>query len=359
MRHEAAPLALRSISKRYGAVTAVDDVTLEIAAGEFVSFLGPSGSGKTTMLMMIAGFVAPGAGEIRLGGEDITHLPPYRRNIGMVYQNYALFPHMTVARNVAFPLRMRGMTRAAIAERVAQALDLVRLTGFDERLPNQLSGGQQQRVALARALVFEPPLLLLDEPLGALDKKLREELQVEIRRIQRAIGSTMIYVTHDQEEALGLSDRIVVMNHGRIEQVGSPSELYERPRTRFVADFLGAANFLEVEVVATGPEARLRTPGGLVLDAPSALAASLGDRLTLALRPERIRLAASGAGDGSWLAGRILDGLYHGETQRFRVALQGGDILTVSRPNAGDGLPPPGTAVAVSWRREDAWAIPG
>lgn len=358
VRRAAEPLTLRGIVKHYGAVTAVDDVSIEIAAGEFVSFLGPSGSGKTTTLMMIAGFVAPSAGEICLGSEDITRLPPYRRNIGMVYQNYALFPHMTVFRNVAFPLRMRGMKRSEIVKRVAHALDLVHLKGFDDRLPNQLSGGQQQRVALARALVFEPPLLLLDEPLGALDKKLREELQIEIRHVQRATGSTMIYVTHDQEEALALSDRIVVMSHGRIEQVGPPSELYERPRSRFVAEFLGAANFLEVEVVAVGAPTRLRTRSGLVLEAPGWANPTLGERLTLALRPERIRLATTGTGNGSWRRARILDGLYHGETQRFRIELEGGDILTVSRPNIGDGLPSPGSPVVVSWGPEDSWILP-
>jgi spermidine/putrescine ABC transporter ATP-binding subunit len=352
----AAPLALRGIVKRYGAVTAVDELSLEIAAGEFVSFLGPSGSGKTTLLMMLAGFIAPNAGEIELGSEDITRQPPYRRNIGMVYQNYALFPHMTVARNVAFPLRMRGMRRPAIAERVARALALVRLEGFDERLPNQLSGGQQQRVALARALVFEPPLLLLDEPLGALDKKLREELQIEIRQIQRAIGSTMIYVTHDQEEALGMSDRIVVMNHGRIEQVGPPDELYERPRTRFVADFLGAANFLPVEIVEAKASTRVRTPGGVAFEVPEVAGASIGARLTVALRPERIRLATSDGAPGH--KATVLDGLYHGETQRFRVALAGGDVLTASRHNDGESLLAPGTPVTVAWRREDSWVIP-
>ena len=239
-----APLALQAIAKRYGGVTAVDRLSLEVASGEFVSLLGPSGSGKTTTLMMIAGFIIPSSGSILLDGKNITRLPPYRRNIGMVYQNYALFPHMTVGRNVAFPLRMRGVGRDEIARRVGRALELVQLKGLSERRPTELSGGQQQRVALARALVFEPPLLLMDEPLGALDKKLRQELQSEIKRIQRETRGTVIYVTHDQEEALSLSDRVVVLNHGRIEQVGPPGELYERPRTRFVAEFLGAANFL-------------------------------------------------------------------------------------------------------------------
>ncbi len=285
-----APIELRGIVKRYGAMTAVDAVSLAIAAGEFVSFLGPSGSGKTTTLLMIAGFVAPNAGAILLGGADITRLPPYRRNIGMVYQSYALFPHMTVARNIAFPLRMRGMRKAEIRRRTERVLGLVRLEGFEDRLPNQLSGGQQQRVALARALVFEPPLLLMDEPLGALDKKLREELQVEIKRIQREIRSTVVYVTHDQEEALSMSDRVVVMNRGRIEQVGSPSELYERPRTRFVADFLGAANFLEAEIIRRDGTALLRTRNGTLLEATLPEGAVFGGSALVAIRPERVRL---------------------------------------------------------------------
>jgi putative spermidine/putrescine transport system ATP-binding protein len=353
-----APIALRRIVKRYGAMLAVNELSLDIAAGEFVSFLGPSGSGKTTALLMIAGFVAPTAGEIMLGNADITSLPPYRRNIGMVYQNYALFPHMTVARNIAFPLRMRGMARGEIARRVARALDLVRLAGLDERLPNQLSGGQQQRVALARALVFEPPLLLLDEPLGALDKKLREELQIEIKRIQRTIGSTMIYVTHDQDEALSMSDRIAVMSRGRIEQVGAPSELYERPRTRFVAEFLGSSNFLEATVIARGDRLLLRTTGGLAIEMPRSLAAAVGDRFTLSIRPERIRLAERGARDGAWHPARVIDSFYHGDTQRFQVEVEGCGVMTVFRPNLGQALLSHGAQAAVSWRNEDAWIIP-
>ena len=354
-----APLALQAIAKRYGGVTAVEDVSLEVASGEFVSLLGPSGSGKTTTLMMIAGFILPSAGTILLDGKDITRLAPYRRNIGMVYQNYALFPHMTVGRNVAFPLRMRGAGRDEIAERVRRALELVQLRGLAERKPGELSGGQQQRVALARALVFEPPLLLMDEPLGALDKKLREELQGEIKRIQRQTRGTVIYVTHDQEEALSLSDRVVVLNHGRIEQAGQPGELYERPRTRFVAEFLGAANFLEATVTDAGDHLRARSAGGLELALARTAQAPVGSKLTLSIRPERVLLAPEdGGGGGGTVKGTIVEASYFGNAERYLVRLAGGERLVSQRPSTGLPMLPPGTAVRISWARRDVWAIP-
>ncbi|MFL5334564.1 MAG: ABC transporter ATP-binding protein, partial [Geminicoccaceae bacterium] len=235
-------MELRAISKRYGTFTAVDAVSLRVERGQFLTLLGPSGSGKTTILMAIAGFVAPSEGAVLLDGRDITALPPERRDFGMVFQGYALFPHMTVAENVAFPLRVRGLSRAGRDAKVRAALDLVQLARFAERRPAQLSGGQQQRVALARALVFDPDLLLLDEPLSALDKKLRAELQEELKALHRRVGRTFVNVTHDQEEALSLSDQVAILNHGRLVQVGPPEVLYERPRTRFVADFLGKSN---------------------------------------------------------------------------------------------------------------------
>ena len=352
------PIELRGIVKHYDRLLAVDNLNLDIAAGEFVSILGPSGSGKTTTLLLIAGFITPNQGMIMLGGEDITRLPPYRRNIGMVYQNYALFPHMTVAKNVAFPLRMRGVERPEIARLVTRALTLVRLEGLHDRLPNQLSGGQQQRVALARALVFEPPLLLMDEPLGALDKKLRDELQIEIKRIQRAIRSTVIYVTHDQEEAMSMSDRIVVMHGGRVEQVGPPNELYERPRTRFVADFLGTSNFLDMTVAIAGEPALLRTTGGLAIEVPGLAGAAVGDQFTVAIRPERIRIDTSATSSACGRPARVIDCSYHGDTQRFQVELEGHDTLTVFHPNAGQPLIPRGAAATVSWGPGDAWVIP-
>jgi putative spermidine/putrescine transport system ATP-binding protein len=352
------PIQLRGIVKQYDAFVAVDDLTIDIAAGEFVSFLGPSGSGKTTTLLLIAGFATPSKGMITLDGKDITGLPPYRRNIGMVYQNYALFPHMSVAKNIAFPLRMRGVGRAEIARLVNQALALVRLEGLQDRLPNQLSGGQQQRVALARALVFEPPLLLMDEPLGALDKKLRDELQVEIKRIQRAIRSTVIYVTHDQEEALSMSDRIVVMRAGRVEQVGTPDELYERPRSRFVADFLGSSNFLDMTVAMPGERAVLRTMAGLEFTVEGLANAAVGEPFTVAIRPERIRIDAPVIADATSWPARVMDSTYHGDTQRFVVELEGGDALTVFRPNAGQPLIEQGARVSVAWGPRDVWVIP-
>jgi spermidine/putrescine ABC transporter ATP-binding subunit len=352
-----ATINLAGLVKHYGASVAVDGVSLDVAPGEFVSLLGPSGSGKTTILMMVAGFVIPNHGTIRLGGNEITRLPPYRRNIGMVHQSYALFPHMTVQRNVAFPLRMRGVSREEIVRRVDQALELVQLRGFENRLPAQLSGGQQQRVALARALVFAPPLLLMDEPLGALDKKLRVDLQIEIKRIQREIGSTMLYVTHDQEEALSMSDRIAVMNHGRIEQVETPGRIYERPNTRFVAGFLGTSNFIPATVEAVGAAGALRSQSGLRLEAALPPERRVGDRLNLSLRPERIRLLPAEAA-GARVRGTIVEASFFGNMQRYLVRIDGGETLIVTRPSLGEPMVPAGTAVGLAWEPRDTWTIP-
>jgi len=363
-RSPGAAITLSTLSKRYGASVAVDNVSFAVTAGEFVSLLGPSGSGKTTILMMVAGFVKADRGNVALGQADITRVPPYRRNIGMVHQSYALFPHMTVERNVAFPLRMRGFSRDAIAQRVAQALALVQLRGYETRLPAQLSGGQQQRVALARALVFAPPLLLMDEPLGALDKKLRVELQSEIKRIQREIGSTMLYVTHDQEEALSMSDRIVVMNHGRIEQVDTPSRMYERPNTRFVADFLGTSNFIVAKVEAIGDTVLVRTESGLLLKAAQGVTVRVGDRLTLSLRPERVRVLAPESSH-ALARGTVAEAAFFGNTQRYAIRLAGGETplaggetLIATRPSLGEPMLPPGTTVGVGWEGADLWIIP-
>jgi putative spermidine/putrescine transport system ATP-binding protein len=292
-------LELNALSKRYGSFVAVENAELRVERGAFLTLLGPSGSGKTTILMMIAGFTEPTQGRILLDGRDITALPPERRDFGMVFQGYALFPHMTVAENIAFPLRVRGMAKAARDEKVRGALDLVQLTGFADRLPKQLSGGQQQRVALARALVFDPALLLLDEPLSALDKKLRAELQDELRALHRRVGRTFINVTHDQDEALSLSDTVAILNHGRLQQVGAPAELYERPRTRFVADFLGKSNFIRGHA-----EPGLVHAGGVTLRQHDATS---GDVL-LSLRPEKIAIAE---GDNA-LDGRIASWSYLG-----------------------------------------------
>jgi putative spermidine/putrescine transport system ATP-binding protein len=283
-------LSIRNVAKSYGPVQAVEDVSLDISKGEFVSFLGPSGSGKTTTLTMIAGFETPTRGEISLNGKDLSALRPWQRNIGMVFQNYALFPHMSVARNIAFPLKMRGQSNAEIERRVAEVLGLVGLAAFAERHPRELSGGQQQRVAVARGLVFNPDVLLLDEPLGALDKNLREQMQVELKRIHRDSGTTMIYVTHDQTEAMTMSDRIAVFSQGRLEQVGAPLDVYHRPRTRFVGEFVGDSNFFAAH--------RETSDGPLVIDGigpirlPVERLAALGPATAfdVMVRPERLRL---------------------------------------------------------------------
>ena len=303
-------LELRGLAKRYGDFVAVEGADLSVESGSFLTLLGPSGSGKTTILMMIAGFTEPTAGRLLLDGQDITDLPPEKRAFGMVFQGYALFPHMNVAENIGFPLRVRGLSRAARDERVRATLDLVQLTGFADRLPKQLSGGQQQRVALARALVFEPALLLLDEPLSALDKKLRAELQEELRALHRRVGRTFINVTHDQEEALSLSDEVAILNHGRIIQKGAPGALYEHPRTRFVADFLGKSNFLRGVVREVGGAALGIQCEGLRLrhSAPAARPA-LGEEVLLSLRPEKIALAQDG---DNALEGRVVSVSYLG-----------------------------------------------
>ena len=304
-------LRLEGLTKTYGNVVAVDDVSLTIPGGEFLTLLGPSGSGKTTLLMMIAGFVAPDRGELSINGHPITATPPERRNFGMVFQGYALFPHMTAAQNIAYPLRVRGVARAVAAEKVRRAVSLVRLIGLEHRYPRELSGGQQQRVAIARAVVFSPELLLLDEPLGALDRQLRAEVQMELKALHAELGTTFVYVTHDQDEALSMSDRVAVVNRGRIEQVGTPSDLYERPRTRFVAEFLGrsncfAASVRGVEGGLTRVEAgslRLFHHGAIHVASP-----------LLAIRPEKIVLGLDEPAAANRVPGRVVALAYLGAT---------------------------------------------
>ena len=323
-----AAIKLDQVTKTFdGRVMAVDAVTLDIAAGEFFSLLGPSGCGKTTSLRMIAGFEHPDSGRVHVGGRDITDLPVHRRDMGMVFQSYALFPHRTVAENVAFGLRMREVPKPEIERRVAAALAQVALTGFETRKPGQLSGGQQQRVALARALVVEPPVLLCDEPLGALDRKLRQQMQFELKELQKRLGVTLVFVTHDQEEALAMSDRIAVMNGGRVEQVGTPTEIYERPRTRFVADFIGEINILQE-----------------------------GGRLR-ALRPEKIRLVAA---EGARLPGTVETSNYLGGSTLLRVRPTTGPSMLVRETHAGERASrAPGDAVGLAWNDGDAVALEG
>lgn len=318
-------LRLHSLSKQYHKSWAVRDVNLELEEGEFLTLLGPSGSGKTTTLKMVAGLEMPTTGEIWVKGENITFLSPDKRGLGMVFQNYALFPHMTVRENVAFPLRMRrSFPRAEIEGNVREILRLVQLEEYIDRYPSQLSGGQQQRVALARALVFGPPIVLMDEPLGALDKKLRTAMQLEILRIQKALHITTIYVTHDQEEALTLSDRIAIMNAGRIEQIGTPREIYEQPVSAFVADFIGESNLLPVNVVSMdGDQARIRVKSATsspVLAGKCMNADTLNPASSfLAIRPEKIEMSRPEVGIESGLKGKVEDAIYLGEMIKYKV----------------------------------------
>ena len=350
-------VAVENVVKRYGDFRAVDDVSLDIGPGEFVALLGPSGSGKTTLLMMIAGFDQPSSGAVRIDGDDVSYTPPHRRNIGMVFQKYALFPHMSILDNVAFPLRMRGVATAQRRRQAADALAMVSLQGMETRLPTQLSGGQQQRVALARAIVYRPPVLLMDEPLGALDKKLRERMQLEIKRLQESLGATVIYVTHDQEEALTMADRIAVMNHGKLEQVGSPAELYERPANPFVANFIGETNLMDGALLdASGDEWTLRlADGSVVHGTPSAAArrsAEVGAQVRLAVRPERINLAH--AADGG-MTGTVTDVIYAGPTLIYLVRTQSLPEVIVRVPVQSDALKPSrGATVALAWAAANA-----
>lgn len=344
-------LSIRGLRQTYGAVVAVDDVSLEIPEGEFLTFLGPSGSGKSTTLYALAGFNEPTSGDILLRGASILTTPSHKRNIGMVFQRYTLFPHLSVRENVAFPLRVRGRPEREIAERVDKMLALVRLDGLGDRMPNHLSGGQQQRVALARALAYDPPVLLMDEPLSALDKKLREEIQIEIRRIHRETGVTILYVTHDQEEALRLSDRIAVFNSGRIEQVGSGRDLYHQPATRFVASFIGDSNFLDAaETKVAGGQGRVVFPDGTaVVDLPvhrSAAPAGGGSAPgQVMVRPQSLRLAGKDQG----LPVRVLDVTFLGDssTVQFRTAW-GQEIWMRAGAEALAGISPDATC-HVSW----------
>src|SRR5438552_7552567 len=322
-------VVLRGLRKAFGEVVAVRDVSLEVRPGEFLTLLGPSGCGKTTLLRLLAGFESPDAGQVLISGRDVTALPPHRRPVNTVFQHYALFPHLTVAGNVAFGLEMRRRGRAEIAERVAKALEMVRLGGLGERRPAQLSGGQQQRVALARALVLAPEVLLLDEPMAALDLKLRQEMRVEVKNLQERLGITFVFVTHDQEEALVMSDRIAVMNRGRVEQVDAPEALYDRPRTRFVADFLAVRNLLLGTVVSVAEgRAALRTRGGMSFQAADDGGYREGTAVWVGVRPERIRL--DGAGDRG-LPGILQDEIYLGDRTDWRVRV-GEETLTVAEP---------------------------
>jgi putative spermidine/putrescine transport system ATP-binding protein len=327
-----AAIEIRKASKRYGAFTALNDIDLHIRPGEFMTLLGPSGSGKTTTLNLIAGFTDISSGTLEIGGRSVTGLPSHKRNIGVVFQHYALFPHMTVGKNVAYPLTLRGIKGDDREKRVKRALDMVKMADFAHRYPNELSGGQQQRVALARALVFDPPLLLMDEPLGALDKKLREWLQLEIKRIHRELGTTFVYVTHDQEEALVLSDRIAVFNGGRIEQIGTGRELYDHPATLFVGRFIGDSTVLRGKSEAAG-DGTVMTIGGQRIFAQGRLPGEA--RPVILLRPERVGLKRPGAdavtGENR-LSGTVTEAIYLGSGSKYEVRLADGTIAVVRSP---------------------------
>ena len=349
-----ADLAVSGIVRRFGNVAALGGIDLAVARGELVTILGPSGSGKTTLLKIIAGFELPDEGIVRLKGEDITFAAPAKRGIGMVFQNYALFPHLSVERNVAFPLEMRGVRRAEIRERVAAVLRLVDLADLSARLPRELSGGQQQRVALARSVVFDPGLLLLDEPFGALDRKLREQMQLEVKRLQRRLGLTTLFVTHDQEEALVLSDRIAVMSEGRIEQVGTPEEIYAHPVNWFVADFVGESNLFRghlgadeagrpVAVTESGTRIRVPQPSFPV-----------GSEVGVLVRPERPRLMGDGQQADNVLRGRVVEVIYVGESVKYRLRIDARHDLLVRWPfRERAGTLAAGDDVTVGWNVTD------
>jgi len=335
--------------KKYDAVAALDGVTMTFHDGEFFGLLGPSGSGKTTLLRAIAGFVTLDRGQVLIDGQDVGGVPVHARNIGMVFQNYALFPHMSVAENVAFGLEVRGRPREEVARSVKDALAMVRLGGLEQRKPKQLSGGQQQRIALARALVTRPKVLLLDEPLGALDKHLRQEMQVELRRIQRQVGITTIFVTHDQEEALTLSDRIAIFDSGRIIQEGAPMAVYEHPVTRFAAGFLGEANFLQGRVSAMEAGGLARIALDIGGEASCRLSnGQVGQTVLLALRPEKITLTTGGQAGINALRGKVLDVVFSGNSTTYRIAV-GEQVMTLFRQNLAQGTVAPGTEVVLSW----------
>ncbi|HUL84777.1 MAG TPA: ABC transporter ATP-binding protein [Actinomycetota bacterium] len=353
---------LERVSKLFGDAAAVDDLSLDIEEGEFFSMLGPSGCGKTTTLRMIGGFEEPSLGTVYLGGRDVTDLPPYKRDVNTVFQSYALFPHLDVSENVAFGLRRKKVAKDEIETRVKEAMRLVDLKGFETRKPREMSGGQQQRVALARALVNRPKVLLLDEPLGALDLKLRKQMQLELKTIQQEVGITFIYVTHDQEEAMTMSDRLAVMRHGKIEQLGEPEQVYESPATEFVAGFLGASNLLDGEITSENGMAQVRLTSGEMIQLPTQRVPSGVDKtVRIGVRPEKISIASSDAeapaGTNS-VTGLLRISTYIGVSHQYKIEGPGAKELTVYVQNLGAGpAPAPGEKVRLSWLPEHTFAV--
>ncbi|MDH4582682.1 ABC transporter ATP-binding protein [Pseudomonas sp. BN415] len=353
-------VSFRGVQKSYdGETLIVKDLNLDIRKGEFLTLLGPSGSGKTTSLMMLAGFETPTSGEILLAGRSINNVPPHKRDIGMVFQNYALFPHMTVAENLAFPLSVRGMSKTDASERVKRALSMVQLDAFRNRYPGQLSGGQQQRVALARALVFEPQLVLMDEPLGALDKQLREHMQMEIKHIHQRLGVTVVYVTHDQGEALTMSDRVAVFHQGEIQQIAPPRELYELPRNTFVANFIGENNRLNGQLEThDGDRCVVRLARGEKIEALAINVGKPGESVTLSIRPERVRLNGHSESCVNRFSGRVAEFIYLGDHVRIRMEVCGKPDFFVKQPIAElDPALAVGDVVPLGWQVEHVRAL--
>jgi len=357
MDEEKKGVYLQSLTKKFGNIVAVDEISLHVDESEFLTLLGPSGSGKTTTLMMIAGFELPTAGKIFIRGKDIMMVPPHERNIGMVFQNYALFPHMTVSNNVAFPLKMRKLSKKEITQRVGRVLEIVKLLGFENRLPRQLSGGQQQRVALARAVVYDPPLLLMDEPLGALDKKLREHMQIEIRNLQRELRITSLYVTHDQQEALTMSDRIAVFDQGKIQQVGTPDELYEKPSNPFVADFIGESNFIAGHIVGLEDDSAVMTSEDREIEIPCPRTSGLvmEQKVQLVIRPEKIRFVEPSFNPLVRVDGVVEELIYSGEVRRYTIRISHEQTIDLKQQIMhGVKAFRKGDRVSVGWSLEDS-----
>lgn len=323
-------ISVSSLKKKYGALTVIEDLNLDIKKGEFISLLGPSGSGKTTLLMILAGFEKSTSGSVSLDGTHIENLPPHKRGLGVVFQNYALFPHMTVAENIAFPLKMRRYSRSIIKQKVQKALDMVQLSNYGKRRPTEMSGGQQQRIALARALVFEPRVILMDEPFGALDKQLREQMQLDIRDMHKRLGLTVVFVTHDQSEALTMSDRIAVFNKGNIEQIGTPLEIYEKPKTDFVAQFIGETNLIKGIVASIDDNFIRMKINDTELKVTKINGVKLGEEIAISLRPEWITLSKDPLTNDNMLPGTVRDTVYRGEHTRIDVDTQIGKVIVRS-----------------------------
>lgn len=353
-------ITIRGLTKSYGGAVALDRVDFDVHKGEFLTLLGPSGSGKTTLLGLIAGIILPSQGRIELAGIDISRVPPEHRDIGVVFQNYALFPHMTVRDNVGFPLRFRKLAKQERTERIVQALELVRLDHLADRYPSELSGGQQQRVALARALIFNPAILLMDEPLSALDKKLRDHMKVELRQIQKRLNLTIVYVTHDQDEALAMSSRIAVMHDGAILQIGSPEDIYERPNSRFVADFVGDANLIDSPIIAVRNGVLLLKLGGsefaVAVGQPLEIAA-LQTKATVLIRPEHVVIGAAAHSLSSHFTGKIVSSSYEGNARRFEIDVDGTLVRVRAQGLFSDHVPQPGETIDLGWSDHHAHLV--